>query len=193
MSAASAKEGNWFRRHKVLTVIIAIIVLVVIVNASSGGDSTNNTGTGSSTEEKTYRFNDRADKQKTDVEFALGEWGTIGDVKLTVASAEYKASLSEYETAESGKTYIVVNVTLENGSDSTQPYNPYDFRVQTASGQVLDPTIAIALDTLDSGDLVTGGKVSGAIVFEVPAEEGHQYMLWKPGVLDNDRAVVELK
>ncbi len=191
----SAKEGNWFKRHKFLTVLAAIILLIVIITAVSSGDDEGST-TGSSTsssEEKTYRFNDRADKQNTDVEFAVGESGTVDGVKLTVDSAEYKSSLGEYETAADGKTYIVVSVTIENTSDSTKSYNPYDFRVQTASGQVLDPTISISLDTLNSGDLVTGGKVSGPIVFEVPTEEGHQYLIWKPNAVKSDRAIVELK
>ncbi len=191
----SKKEGNWFKRHKFLTVLLGVVVLIIVISiANSGNDDSGTTGTSNSaSSEKTYRFNDRADKQKTDVEFAVGEWGTVDGVKLTVNSAEYKTSLGEYETAADGKTYAVVHVTIENTSDSTKAYNPYDFRIQTAGGQVLDPGIAISVDTLNSGDLVTGGTVSGNIVFEVPTEEGHQYLIWKPNAIKSDRAIVELK
>ncbi len=188
------KTGNWFARHKFLTVVLAIIVITIIASAS-GGDSSSNTGnasqSSSSNANKEYRFAERADKQTKDVELSLGEAGTVDGVKLTVASAEYKTALSDYETAADGKTYVITDVQLENTSDRTKPYNPFNFRVQTAGGQVLDPTIA-TIDTLDSGDLVAGGKVSGKIVFEVPTEEAHQYLLWKPG-LGSDRAVVQLK
>lgn len=188
----SKESKNWFSRHKILTAIIAVVGLVVIIGMASGGDNSGNGGSGgSSNSAKEYRFADRADKQETDVEFAVGESGTVGGVKLTVSSAEYKTSLGEFDNAADGKTFIVVNVGLENTSDRTKPYNEYDFRVQTAGGQVLDPTIALT-DTLSSGDIVTGGKVSGDIVFEVPVEDGHQYLIWKPG-LDSDRAIVELQ
>ncbi len=186
---------NWFKKHKVITVILVIIGLVAIGGAAggggnSGGNASSGSG-GSSNAAKEYRFADRADKQPKDVELVVNEPGTVGGVKVNVTSAEYKTSLSEYETADDGKTYIVVAVQLENISDRTKPYNPFDFRVQTAGGQVLDPTFA-GIDTLNSGDLVTGGKVAGSIVFEVPVEEGSQYLIWKPG-FDSDRAIVKLR
>lgn len=191
----SKEEKNWFSRHKVLTVILVIVGLAIIGGAmGSSGDSSSggSGGSGSSSSAaKEYRFTDRADKQEKDVELAVGEAGTVDGVKLTVTAAEYKTSLSEFETAASGKTYVLATVELENTSDRTKPYNPFDFRVQTAGGQVLDPTI-VTTPTLNSGDLVTGGKASGVVAFEVPVEEGSQYLIWKPG-LASDRAIVQIK
>lgn len=42
---ADKKQGNWFARHKVLTVIGAIVALIIIVSTASGGS--NNTPTAS--------------------------------------------------------------------------------------------------------------------------------------------------
>lgn len=185
------KQRNWFARHKVLTGILIFVVLCILGSALGGGDSKNGTSGTAKTDNKTYRFNDRADKQSKDVEIVPGETGTLDNVKLTVTSAEYKTALGEYETAEAGKTYVVADVTIENGSDRTQAYNPYDFRVQTTGGQVLDPTIT-GTPTLNSGDLVAGGKVTGKIIFEVPVEEGHQYLIWKPSY-GSERVIVQVK
>jgi hypothetical protein len=41
--------------------------------------------------------------------------------------------------------------------------------------------------------MVAGGKASGKIVFEVPVEDGHQYVIWKPNAFNADRAVVRVK
>jgi hypothetical protein len=188
------EQGNWFKRHKVLTVIFGFVLLIIIVSAVSSDSSKTSSGgkkAGSSNAQKTYRFADRADKQKKDIEVLPNEPATLDGVKMTVTSAEYKTAISEFETAASGKTYALVNVSLENTSDKTKPYNPFDFRVQTASGQVLDATV-VSTPSLNSGDLVTGGKVSGVIPFEVPVEDGHQYLIWKPG-LSSDRAIVQIK
>ncbi len=186
---------GWFKKHKILTVILAFIVIGVIASAASGGKGTsNNSGNSSksSNGEKTYKFNDRADKQPKDVEVMPGETATVGGVKMTLTGVEYKTSLSEFETADSGKTYVVADVTLENTSSKTQPYNVFDFRIQTAGGQVLDGA-ATSLQTLSSGDLVAGGKASGKIVFQLPVEDGHQYVIWKPDAYHADRAIVQVK
>lgn len=191
------KKKSWFAKHKILTVILAFIAIGVIASAAGGGSKTNNStsGGGSSKNgsgEKTYKFTDRADKQPKDVEVLPGETATVGGVKMTLSGVEYKTNLSDYEKADDGKTYVVADVTLENTSNKTQPYNVFDFRIQTAGGQVLDGAVS-TIQTLSSGDMVAGGKASGKIVFQVPVEDGHQYVIWKPSAYNADRAIVQVK
>lgn len=189
------KKKNWFAKHKILTVI-GVLILLAIIGGASGGKGTQNGSSGSkaaSSTTKQYRFAERADKQPKDVELLPSESGTVGGVKLTVSDVKYATSLGEFDKANSGKTYLVASVSLENTSNSTQPYNEVDFRVQTAGGQVLDGTIASSVtNLLNSGDLVAGGKASGQVVFQVPVEDGHQYLIWKPG-FSSDRSIVQTK
>jgi hypothetical protein len=188
---------SWFKKHKILTVILAFILIAVIASAAGGGsdNSSNNSGGENNTAsgEKTYKFDDRADKQPKDVEVLPGEAATVGGVKMTLSGVEYKTNISEFETADSGKTYVIADVALENTSNETQAYNVFDFRIQTAGGQVLDGAFATVSPSLSSGDMVAGGKASGKIVFEVPVEEGHQYVIWKPNSFNADRAIVQVK
>ncbi len=186
---------GWFKKHKVLTVILAIIVIAAIAGSAGGNKSDSNNSAGGNnggSNSKTYKFDERADKQTKDVEVLPGESATVDGVKMTLTGVEYKTSVSDYETAETGKTYIVADVALENTSNKTQAYNVFDFRVQTAGGQVLDGGIT-TIKTIGSGDLVAGGKASGKVVFEVPVEEGHQYVIWKPNAAMSDRAIVRVK
>lgn len=189
-------QRNWFIRHKILTAILAIVVLAIIGSALGGSKDSNNssstTGGSSNNQAKTYRFNERADKQTKDVEIVAGESGTVDGRKLTVVSVERKTSLGEYQTAPSGKVYVVANVTIENVSDRTQTYNVFDFRLQTAGGQVIDPYIGGNND-LNSGDLVVGGKASGNVTFEAPVETASQYIIYKPNSAISDRIIVEVK
>lgn len=197
----TSDKQSWFKKHKILTVILALVVLAGIGGAAGGGNkngagennsnSNGNSSTGSSNE-KTYKFNDRADKQQKDVEVLPNETATIGGVKMTLTSVEYKVNLNEIESADSGKTYVIADVSLENTTKETQPYNVFDFRIQTSGGQVLDGAFS-SITTLGSGDMVAGGKASGKIVFEVPVEEGHQWVIWKPNAFNADRAIVQVK
>ena len=190
------KKKSWFARHKILTVIIALVVLVAIAGAGGSDKSGSNDSGGSnssSSSKKEYRYTDRADKQEKDVELAIGESGTVDGVKLTVSKVEYKSSLSEFETSKDGQTFVVADVTLENTSNETKPYNVFDFRIQTTGGQVLDGAFASVPKPLSSGDMVTGGKAQGQVVFEVPVEDGHQYIIWKPNAGKSDRAIIQAK
>ena len=193
-----ADQRNWLVRHKITTAILAFIVLAVLVSATGSKDTSNDGGTnnnsGSSNQAKTYRFNKRADKQETDVEVLPGEPATIDDLNLTVTKIIKKTTISEFEQAGSGKIYVIANVTLKNNSNETKPYNEADFRIQTASGQVLDGTVVVSdIKPLNYGDLVAGGKVSGQVVFEAPIEKGKsQYIIWKP-TLESDRVIVRVK
>jgi len=183
-------QRNWFMRHKILTALFAIVILGVMAGVLGGGGDSNTSS--SSNQEKTYRFTERADKQTKDVEIVPGESGTVDGRKLTVVSVERKASLSEFDNAPSGKTYLVANVTIENVSDETQTYNVFDFRLQTAGGQVVDPYYG-GDNNLSSGDLVTGGKASGNVTFEAPIETTSQYIIYKPNSAMSDRVIVEVK
>ena len=99
---------NWVKHHKVLTAILVIVALAVIGGVSGNKPSSSTTNSDKTTKaDKTYRFTDRADKQKTDIEITSGEPATIDGVKLTVTGIVKKSALSDYQTAASGKTYIV--------------------------------------------------------------------------------------
>jgi TM2 domain-containing membrane protein YozV len=205
-----AKDGSklaGYEKHKKTALIIFIVMLVlgIIRGATSSshpktaitvqqGSSASVTPASPKTDSRQYRFADRADRQPKDVEVLPGEPATVNGMKMTVTKVTYKTQLSDYDTAESGKTYLVAEVQLENTSTKTQPYNEFDFRVQTAGGQVLDHTIVFSsTNPLNSGDLVSGGKVAGQVVFQVPLENGHQYIIWKPNAFNADRAIVQAK
>lgn len=182
-------KKSWFKKHKLLTIVIVIVVIAIVASLGGGSDENGNSNNNNT---RSYKYDDRADKQKNDVELALNEKGTVDGVELNVNSIEYMQSAGEYDNAKEGETYIKVNATLVNKSNGTKPYNVYDFRVQTAGGQVLDAAIVMA-KTISSGDIVAGGTVTGDVYFEAPIEDSSQFMIWKPNAVKSDRAIVKLK
>lgn len=193
-SAAKAKSKAmrpWYKKKSII--IPGLLILFIFLIALGGGENDPTTANNSNeTGEKEYRFADRPDKQEVDVEVLPDEAADVEGMKMTVTDVRYTASISDFETAGSGKEYVVVNVSLENTSDEVKSYNPFYYRVQTAGGQVLDPALTTSDNDLSSGDLVAGGKVSGTVTFEVPKESGHQYLLWTPPY-SSQRGVVQIK
>ena len=192
--AAKAKAKAmqpWYKKKRVIipALLVLLIALIAIGTGSDSNDSTTANNSAGTSEE--FRFSDRPDKQDVDVEVLPGEAAEIEGMSMTVDSFEYKASLNEFETASNGEEYLVVTVSLVNNSDEVKAYNAFNYRVQTDGGQVLDASFSGEDDDLSSGDLVAGGSVKGSIVFEVPQEDGNQYLLWAPSY-SSQRGVVQL-
>ncbi|MEK7281760.1 MAG: DUF4352 domain-containing protein [Chloroflexota bacterium] len=139
------------------------------------------------------RFVGRPDAQPKDIELLVGESAVLEGLKVTLTDAERTLSIGQFQRAEGGKEFVIMSLRLENVDTKTHSYNAFYFRIQTAGGQVLDPGFVLVEPSLDSGDLVAGGKVEGKVGFETPREEGHRYILYKPNPFKADRIVIQIQ
>ena len=103
------KSGNWFKRHKILSVIGVFIVICIIASAAGGSkpsNSTTNSGTTASTSSKT-----EATAKQPDV------------------SAEYKSALNQAgtyaKTAHMSKQGVYDQLVSEYGGKFTAPAAQY--------------------------------------------------------------------
>lgn len=83
---------------------------------------------------------------------------------------------------------ICGEVTIRNRDSRAQRYSSFDFRLQTPGGDVKDATISTG-NTLDSGDLISGGSKTGKVCWEDPGQPGQYIVLWKPDTFNADRGV----
>lgn len=82
----------------------------------------------------------------------------------------------------------MADVIVANRDDSAQPYNVFDWKLQTPNGQVIDPTFT-SEKQLGSGDLVRGGSASGKVIWEVGAAKGEFFIIYKPDAFDAARGI----
>ncbi|CAB4799894.1 MAG: DUF4352 domain-containing protein [Actinobacteria bacterium] len=127
-------------------------------------------------------FAGRPDAQKKDQEELVGGAAKIDGLSATVTSVEFVQELSQFET----DGYFRANITIVNEGDDSKPYSQFDWRFQTANGQVLDATFSTE-PSLGSGDLVSGGTVTGTVIF--PAQTPTGYVIWKPNPFKSDRGI----
>lgn len=185
----------WYKKKRYIA-LLAIAAIIAISVASGGGDEKDKTSTAdpgdttettaknSETDADEILFPGRADAQKEDQERNIGDSAKLSGYTATVTAAGFQQTISDFED----EGYVVVEVTIENRDDSAQPYNLFDWRLQTPNGQVIDPGFTTA-DTLESGDLVGGGSVSGKVVFEVGDTKGDYYIIYKPDAFDAARGI----
>lgn len=140
---------------------LLIVLVVVISGASSGSKSEGPKKVGESsakTDEKASSI--------TKTEFKVGETVELDGVKMTVNSVDFPAN-SEFNEAESGKNWVVANVTIKNDSGKMVDYNEYDFKLDADGNSTHFDGINIDIDNkLNSGELKDGATVSGNLVGE---------------------------
>lgn len=177
------KDGNWFVRHKILSVIIAVVIIGGIAGAM-GGDKSNtatNAGTNNSGSQKT--------EEKT--EFKVGETASFDNKTITVTDVQRNYDTgNQFAQPESGKEFVVVTVNIVNNSDSTLDYNTFEFKMQDSNGvQQSEAITALSEGKLNSGSLAKGGTVTGKLAYEVPKDDAGLKLLYQNFSFFNNKAI----
>ncbi|MEX1447800.1 DUF4352 domain-containing protein [Enterococcus sp. C76] len=135
----------------------AIVIIGIICAFAFGGSEKNET-----TKVTTQSSSDNILSE----EYHVGDTVSYKGYEIKVNSVNYSDG-NEYEIPDTGKQYVIMNVTITNNTGEKQSYNPYDFKLN-ANGNATDVdelvTDDIAKDELHSGDLDNGASVTGNLV-----------------------------
>jgi hypothetical protein len=104
-------------------------------------------------------------------------------IALTVNSAEQKENAGQFLQAKPGRVYLVTDVTLENATRDTAPYNPLYFKVKDSDGFEYNGSLIGDDRSLKAGELATGEKARGTVAFDVPANAKELVLSYQPMVL----------
>ena len=163
------KSGNWFKRHKLLTVILVIILIGTI--AGSGSDKKSNTSTGSS---------EPAGSSTAPTTAALNQAVRDGQFEFTVASAPCGkptvTDASGFITKSAQGKYCMVNVTVKNIGDKAQYFSATDQKLLNAAGQQYSADYEATSVNSDHNDsfmsqINPGNSVQGVMVFDIPKDQ----------------------
>lgn len=175
----------WFKKKR-FVIPLVLVALLIAGAVLGGGDEASDTAQDAVRDAQTPDTvaTDRADRQREDQEVAIGDNVRLSGYTATVTAAEFQPTLSEFEDGG----YLVAEVTVENRDDEAQPYNTFDWKLQTPNGQVIDPTFT-SVEQLGAGDLVQGGTVNGSVVWEIGAAKGDFFVIYKPDPFDAARGI----
>ena len=165
------------------------LVVIIIVFAIAGGlGNSSNSGDNSSTSKE----NTTAEEEVKEF-YAIGEEVKLNDAILVVNSVDISSG-SEWDKPKDGHEFVIVNVTIKNDGSSTITYNPFDFKMQNSQGQITDQAFTtINSDTsLNSGELASGGQVSGTIAFEQPVKDSALVLKYKANMFSNKEVQIKL-
>jgi len=130
---------------------------------------------------------DSSDEAEKKTSFEVGETADMDGAKYTVTGVEYSQG-NDWDSPAEGNEYVIVSITVENGTEEDLDYNSLDWQMINAQGQEDSQAFSI-IDTdnsLGSGTLKAGGTKSGTVVFEEPKDDGALKLVHYENVLIDD-------
>jgi len=120
----------------------------------------------------------------------VGQTITVDDFSCTLVSVKTLVA-DEFNKPKSGYQYIVVHITMKNASSIQVSYNPFDFHIKSATGNVTDssfstPNSYTANNTLDAGNLDPNGSVNGDIIMQAPLNDTKAELTWAASIFSNN-------
>tara|TARA_Y100001960_G_C14610675_1_gene795594 strand:- start:266 stop:994 length:729 start_codon:yes stop_codon:yes gene_type:complete len=179
----------------IIAVIIVIVIIALVSSASEEGSVVSSgTSSGDLNAEKIKLYPNRPDSQEKDVELEAGATGSLGGWEVTANFHETKSSLGQWDDAEEGSRFIVIDVSVKRIGEKSanllgQNFFGSEFRLLTPNGKVLDPSMSTKKPELTPGDMVSGGQDTGYLTYEAPIKKGAHYLLFKPGAFSSARLV----
>jgi hypothetical protein len=173
---AEEKKGNWFKRHKVLTVIGVLIVLVIIGSASSsskdtGSKTSSNSAAASKTPAKTT--------SKPEAKLAkIGEAANDGKFSFTVNSFKCGETSvgDQYLSKNAQGQYCRLNISVKNIGNEAQTLDTDSQYLYNASGQKYSSDSTATVYAAPSSNspwyasVNPGNTITGDILFDVPKD-----------------------
>ena len=150
---------------------LLVIILVVIAGGALSGGGDNDSGSAkkvTSKQESNARASDS--KEAPEQTFNIGDTVDIDGYQIRVNDVRY-SNEEGYSTPDEGKQFVIMNITITNGTKKKVSFNPLDFSLnEDGVSSSTGFTYVDGVDTLKSGDLDVGATVTGNLVAQANAD-----------------------
>ena len=161
----NTEKKNWFKRHKVLTVILAIVAIAIIGGAAGGGDKktpvANNDSTSTAQTTDTPKETPKAEEPGVPAEYksALSQAGTYANTMHMSKKGLYDQLVSEYggKFSAAAAQYGVDNVKTDYNANALAKAKTYQDTMHLSPAAIHDQL------TSDAGEKFTAAEADYAI------------------------------
>ncbi|MDO4978856.1 MAG: DUF4352 domain-containing protein [Candidatus Saccharibacteria bacterium] len=194
MANKGEEPKKWYKKDidtskKNNAVVFGLLAIIPIIALVVGISSIVNNGESLSTS-----TNNSSSSNKQDKKYKVGNTVSTNSANIRVEKVDrhYEHEDDTYGGPESGKEYVRVHVFIENTSGNKLSYNVYDWSLQDSSGDIKSQAFAHTENALGSGELASGGTKTGAIVFEVPANDKDLIIHYKQSLWSGEEVLIYL-
>ena len=100
----------------------------------------------------------------------VGQKTEIGKVSLTVNSVNKVNQVGESSTPGAGNVFLLVGLTIQNGTDHKLDYSRFHFTAVDPTGQVYETATVPGLESpLFTSQMAAQQDATGTVAFRIPA------------------------
>ena len=149
---------------KIIVLLLSVLLLVAVYGCADEEVSVvNDNG-------ETQEASSSDSKEEQQTEFERTDKIKIGSM-VTVVTETREFPEGQRRQPEQGKVFYLVGVELTNEGDEVLSYAPLVYKIEDANGVQQSPRIDLEVpNKFVNGSLAPGGKITGNMVFEVPAD-----------------------
>ena len=155
------KQGNWFGRHKIFTVIGVIVLLAIIGGAAGGGNTNKSTPTNSTTTQTTESKPAAKEEPKVPAEYksALAQATTYANQLHLSKKGVYDQLVSEYggKFKPEAAQYAIDNVKADWNANALAQAKTYQNDLHLSPAGIRDQLVS------DNGGKFTAAEADYAI------------------------------
>lgn len=118
-------------------------------------------------------------RQKIAAEGEPGRRQEAAGLSLTIANVQLNERIERSRPAK-GFVFLTVLAEIQNLSHSAVPHNPAYFKVQDEQGYEYRAVVLPSEALLPAGSLGEGERISGLVVFQIPADSGRLVLKFLP-------------
>lgn len=190
------KSGNWFTKHKVLTIAGVIIILIIISAIASGGSKPTSTPTASTASKSSSGSSSKTPATTTSTP-TLNQPANDGKFQFTITS--FQCGVSQIEQPDdsdyvvtSGAPYCEMSLSVKDIGNVAQDFDSDSQYLYSSSKNQysVDDTATIAAnDTssqfMEDPTVNPGVTLTGTLAFDIPAGVTPTYAVLHDSSLSN--------
>lgn len=167
---------------------LLVIVVVFIGLGSMGGGSDSSSSSKSSKATTTKKKVDPLKKV-----YSVGQTASYKGYEVKVNSISFNKG-DDMNTPDSGKQYVIANVTITNKTKESQDYNQFDFQLNADGNNTDFDEINTNVDnTLSSGSLDKDASVTGNLVGQANVNANKLQLRYKTSFWNDQTVKFNLK
>lgn len=123
----------------------------------------------------------------------MGQTASYKGYEIKVNSVKFSQG-DDFNKPDSGKQYVIANITITNHTDESQDYNPFDFKLNADGNNTDFDAVDTDVDnTLESGSLDKGAKVTGNLVGQAKTSAKKLQLQYKTSFWNDNTVKFNLK
>jgi Domain of unknown function (DUF4352) len=125
-------------------------------------------------------------------DYKVGQTANVDSMSMTLNSVKTSQG-GAYDSLKAGDVYLIVDVTVKNGTGSHQNVSSaINFKLNDSTGQEYNETIITGSTPPDDTALRDGAKLRGQLVYEVPKSMKSFTLTYQPNFTSTDQATWDI-